>query len=81
MKDSHTKKYNKYFKLMLELRKIYNIKKSRLIPVIFNIYGIIFEETKQELNRINIKLDYNKLMIEILLKEENIIIKQNNKID
>ena len=38
----------------------------------------IFEESKKELERYQIRLDYNKLLREILVKEVNILIKQNN---
>ena len=79
MKSNYNEKYNKYLKLTLELKRLHNIKKFRVIPVIFNIYGIIYEESKRELDRYQIKLDYNKLLREILVKEVSILIKQGSK--
>ena len=79
MKMNYNEKFNKYLKLALELRRLYCVKKFRIIPVIFNIYGIIYEESKRELDRYQIKLDYNKLLREILVKEVSILIKQGSK--
>ena len=78
MKMNYNEKFNKYLKLALELRRLYGVKKFRIIPVIFNIYGIIYERSRSDLERFQIKLDYNKLFREILVKEVNILIKQNN---
>ena len=78
MKSNYNEKYNKYLKLALEQKRLHNIKKFRIIPVIFNIYGIIYERSRSELERFQLKLDYNKLFREILVKEVNILIKQNN---
>ena len=68
MQINYNEKTTKYASLMLRLRRIFKIKRARVIPVIFNIYGIIYEQSKKDLNKVQIKLDYNKMSREILCK-------------
>ena len=79
MQINYNEKTTKYASLMLRLRRIFKIKRARVIPVIFNIYGIIYEQSKKDLNKVQIKLDYNKMLREILCKEVDILIKYNNR--
>ena len=64
---------------MWALRRIYGKKKSVIIPVVFNTYGIVYEESKRLLDAYQIKLDYNKLLRQILCKEVDMLMKQSIK--
>ena len=72
-------KQNKYLPIMWALRRIYGKKKSIIIPVVFNTYGIVYEESKRLLDAYQIKLDYNKILRQILCKEVDMLMKQSIK--
>ena len=79
MHINYNEKTTKYASLMLRLRKLFKIKRARVIPVIFNIYGIIYEQSKKDIHKIQIKYDHNKILKEILCKEIDVFIKYNNR--
>ena len=70
---------SKYRNLKFKIMNKFNIKKGNVIPVIFNTYGIIYNESKILLDKYQIKLDYNKLFKEILIQEVDMMMYYNNK--
>ena len=78
MSKNFNEKRSKYRNLKIKIMNIFNIKKGNVIPVIFNTYGIIYKESKIIYVKYKIKLDYNKLFKEILIKEAGILIYYNN---
>ena len=56
MESNYNEKYNKYLKLALELKMLHNVKKVRISQVTFNIYRIIYERRRSELERFQTKI-------------------------
>ena len=79
MEKNFNEKRSKYRNLKFKIMNIFDIKKGNVIPVIFNTYGIIYNESKILLDKYQIKLDYNKLFKEILIKEVDLMAYYNNK--
>ena len=46
MSKNFNEKRSKYRNLKFKIMNIFNIKKGNVIPVIFNTYGIIYNESK-----------------------------------
>ena len=69
----------KYKLLQIRLKIIYGAEKVVIIPVIYNIYGLLFDLSRKLLQQHNIKLDESKLFKDILCFEVDLLMKQNRR--